>query len=235
MLKKITIILMTFAVCISVCACSSNGKKNMELQNAQSSILNLDSGKITVISQIETQDNADTIKSELIFKSNENGVLSYCQTQYDLNNKPVYCQYSDGEKCEQWLVGKGWSVLDTMQYSKDNPHRYAKLMATPFDKKAIDNIVCNETETEKTYSLELDPKVLNKTTYKNTDIEIISQSVTMLVNENDELVRYNDTSEILDKSTDSQNLYMLEMSLSDQNNIKEVNRPELRDYAEMNQ
>ncbi|MFZ2538435.1 MAG: hypothetical protein WAX04_05995 [Oscillospiraceae bacterium] len=230
MLKKIAIVVMILTVCISMVACSSDGKKHMELKNAQDTILNLDSGKITVISQFEGENKSDTIKSEFVFKTNPGGVLSYCQTQYDLNNKTVYCEYSDGEKSEQWLVGRGWSVLDTTQYSKDNPHRYAKLLATSFDKKSIDSIICDETETEKTYTMELDPKVLNKTTYKDTEIEIISQSVTMLVNAKNELVRYNDTSKVLDKSTDTQSLYMLEMALSEQNAIKEVVRPELRDY-----
>ncbi|MEG0693058.1 MAG: hypothetical protein RR444_08250 [Oscillospiraceae bacterium] len=231
MLKKIAIVAMTLALCISMTACSSDGKKHMELKNAQDTVLNLESGKITVISQIEDDNKSDTIKSELVFKTNPDGVISYCQMQYDLNNKPVYCEFSDGEKSEQWLVGRGWSVLDTMQYTKDNPHRYTKLLSTSFDKKSIDNIICDETETAKTYTMELDPKVLNKTTYKDSGIEIISQSVTMLVNANNELVRYNDTSKVLDKSTDTQSLYMLEMALSEQNAIKEVIRPELRDYA----
>ncbi len=231
MLKKIALAVMIFAVCVSMVACSSDGKKHMELKNAQNTILDLDSGKITVTSQFEAENKSDTIKSEFVFKTNPSGVISYCQTQYDLNNRPVYCEYSDGEKSEQWLVGRGWSVLDNTQYSKDNPHRYTKLLATSFDKKAIDSIICDETETEKTYTMELDPKVLNKTTYKDTEIEIISQSVTMLVNAKDGLVRYNDTSKVLDKSTDTQSLYMLEMALSEQNAVKEVARPELREYS----
>lgn len=231
MLKKITLALMALVVCISMAACSSDGKKHMELKNAQDTVLDLQSGKITVISQFEGENKSDTIKSELVFKTNAEGVLSYCQLQYDLSNKPVYCEYSDGKKSEQWLVGRGWSVLETAQYSKDNPHRYTKLLSTGFDKKSINSILCDEIETEKTYTMELDPKVLNQTTYKDTEIEIVSQSVTMLVNAKNELVRYNDTSKVIDKTTDTQSLYMLEMALSEQNAVKEVLRPELRDYT----
>lgn len=231
MLKKIIAASLTLVLCFSLTACGSDGKKHMELKNAQDAILDLQGGKITVTSQFEGENKSDTIKTELVFKSNDSGIMTYCQTQYDQNNKPVYCEYSDGEKSEQWLVGRGWSVLDTVQYTKESPHRYNKLLATSFDKKAIDTIICDEAEAVKTYTLELDPKVLNKTTYKDADIEIVSQSVSVLVNEKNELVRYNDTSKVIDRETNNENLYILEMVLSDQNAVKEVLRPELRDYA----
>ena len=231
MLKKIAMMGLALALCVSATACSSDGKKHLELKNAQDTILNLESGKITVVSQIEDNTSSDTIKSELIFKTNADGVISYCQTQYDLNNKPIYCEYSDGEKSEQWLVGIGWNVIDNTQYTKENPHRYTQLLSTEIDKNAIDSINCETSENASTYTVELDPDILNKTTYQNSGVEVVTESVTMLVNANEELVRYNDTSTILDVATQSESTYMLEMSLSEQNVVNEITRPDLRDYT----
>lgn len=231
MLKKIMVAVLTLAVCISMTACSSDGKKHMEIKNAQDAILTLDSGKISVLSQMESGNKSDTIKSELVFKMNASGIMTYCQTQYDLNQKPVYCEYSNGEKTEQWLVGRGWNVLDTVQYTKEKPHRYNMLLATSFDKKAIDSIVCDEKDAAKTYTMELDPKILNTTTYKDAPIEVVSQSVSLLVNEKNELVRYCDNSKIMDKESKLESNYTLEMTLSEQNTILDVPRPEHRDYV----
>ena len=231
MLKKIAMFGTALALCISMTACSSDGKRHMELKNAQDTILNLESGKITVVSQIEENNSSDTIKSELVFKTNPDGVISYCQMQYDLNNTPVYCEFSDGEKSEQWLIGVGWNVIDTTQYTKDNPHRYTQLLSTEIDEKSINTINLEETENSKAYTMELNPKALNDTIYKDSGIEIVSESVTMLVNSSNELIRYNDTTTTLDKTTDTTSLYMLEMTLSEQNTINEVTRPDLRDYT----
>ena len=228
-MKKIFCLVLAFIMILSLAGCSK-GKNVSNLKSAQGALLNLLSGKITVSAQIETNGSTDTVKSEFVFLKDENGKFKFCHSQYDNQNKPIFCEFSDGDTAKQWLIGRGWSEIDAVQYSKDNPHRFIRLLSTPFDKRQVKSITSTKEDGGVSYVVTINPDRVNKTTYKEADISVLSQTVTVFVNDKNEILSYTDTSTILDKSTNTETLYMLSFVISDQNAVTKVECPELREY-----
>lgn len=229
MLKKILSVLLAAAVCAGFAGCSSKTGTYGEVRKAQEAVASLESGKILVTAGYEKGGQADRTVTEFSFKLTESGNYEYCQTQFDQSNKAVYCEYSDGEKSEQWLVGSGWNSVGTTVYNKENPHRYLKLLSTPFEKKAVESCKQTEEGNSRCYTIVLKPKKLNETVYENTDVTVKSETVRVLVDSAGIIAGYSDEAELFDQQENADCFYTLDMQLSEINAVAEITKPDLRD------
>lgn len=230
MLKKISAVLLAAAVCLGFAGCSSASGKYDEVRKAQEAVAGWSSCKALVTTSYDNSVKSSRMVNEFAFRLTSSGNYEYCQTQYDQNNKAVYCEYSDGENSEQWLIGKGWSGMGVTVYNQKNPHRYIQLLSTPFEKKAIREVAVEEQEKNIRYTVSLNPDRLNETTYKDADIEVMEETVIATLNEAGELISYEDEAKIFDKQTEQECTYSLKAQLSEINTVAEIVKPELRDY-----
>lgn len=229
MLKKLLTVLAAAAVCLGITGCSAGSKDYSAIKKSQEAVRSLQSGRIIVTSTTKAK-KTEIVVTEFAYKLTATGTYEYCQTQYDGNNKAVYCEYSDGEKAEQWLIGSGWCVIDPTVYTKDNPHRYIKLISTVFDRKAIESIEVNEQTGKKCYTIILKPDILNETVYEDSDQEVLEETVTVTTDEDDNLVYYADAARFFDQPTGQEKEFTLEMELTEPNAVSEIVKPELREY-----
>lgn len=231
--KKAAAALLAAALCVGLTACGAfGGGKNYDaVKKAQEGVGELESGRIIVTSKHAKDAKSESVVTEFVFRTTAGGTSEYCQTQFDQNNKAVYCEYSDGEKSEQWLIGNGWSVIDPTVYTKENPHRYLRLLASPFDKKLVSKIETEQEGENMLYTLTLKPDRVNENLYPEANVEIKEERVSILVNAEGKLIAYGDVSQVYDKEAGEDCEYTLDMQLSDLNAVTEIKKPELRDYA----
>ena len=230
MLKKLISVLAAaalFAGCMTGCA--MDGGKYDAVKQAQAAVMTLSSGRLMVTAGYEKNTKSDRIVTEFIFQKLESGAYAYCQTQYDRNNKPVYCEYSDGTKTEQWLIGKGWGEMTGVLYSAESPHRYMKLLSTAYERKTVSSISMTQEDANKRYDMVLNPTRLNETVYTDGDAEALEESVSVLVGEDGGLLCYNDEARMKDHMMGEEIKYTLEIQLNQQNTVAEIQRPDLRD------
>lgn len=224
-MKKLALFLTAAAICLSLGGCGAS-KAYDEVSAAQKAVSELDSCKITVMTDKGEQNRKSNFKTEFSFKTNESGSQQYCQIQYDMNGKPVYCEYSDGEASEQWVLGKGWSRLECVPCTKKSPHRFMKLLSTPFDKKLIDKIAEEESGENKRFVISLNPEKLNRELYQKESFEVITETLTVILNADGKILCYNDIANVRDKESKKETLYKLDMMLSDYDKVKEIAKPE---------
>lgn len=230
MLKRIGFVLAAAALCAGCfTGCMAGGEEYGAVKQAQEAVSRLESGKLMVTAGCEKSSGSERIVTEFVFKRVESGNFAYCQTQYDRNNKPVYCEYSDGSKTEQWFIGKGWSELSGSLFTPEEPHRYIAMLSTPQERKAVQSVAMTPEDTNCRYDLTLDPARLNETVYADSDTEAVEEQISLLLNEAGELVCYNDDATLRDTLLGEEIRYTLEMQLSDCNSVGEVARPALRD------
>lgn len=228
--SAVSLTALALILCCSLSGCGSD-KSYGEVNEALSSVTKLKSGRITVLSQIEPSAAkvAQSIKSDLLFMEKGEG-YQYCHTQYDKSDKPTFCEYSDGEKTQQWLIGKGWGGSETA-FTKENPHKYIALLSNTPAQAAVETIICEEQPTGKQYTITLKPDVMNDTVYKNSEMTVISEEISLLVDENGMLQSYIDKAEIEDSASKQSRKYKLQITISDSNSITEVPQPQLREYT----
>ena len=230
MWKKLGAGLAALVLCAGLTGCSGS-KEYGEMKAAQEAVLSLTGGKLVMTAGYEKPGGSDRIVTEFVFRLTEAGTYSYCQTQFDRNNKPVYCEFSDGQKTEQWLIGKGWSDINAALYTPDEPHRYLQVLSTPLDKKAVRAITVTDEAGNRRYDAEMDPSRLNETVYTDGASELLEETVSLLLSDAGELLCYNDEARIRDVEMDEEDYYTLEMQLSEANMVTEIARPELRGYG----
>lgn len=231
MLKKISAVLLAAAVCLGFAGCSSASGKYDAVRKAQEAVSEWNSCKALVTASYDNSVKSSRMVNEFTFRLTSSGNYEYCQTQYDQNNKAVYCEYSDGETAEQWLIGKGWSGIGATVYNQKSPHRYIQLLSTTFDKKAVGEVTVEEQEKNIRYTIALNAEHLNETTYKDADIEVLEETVIATLNEAGELVSYEDEAKVFDKQSEQECVYSLNIQLSEINTVAEILKPELRDYS----
>lgn len=233
--KRAALGFLSLLAAVSLCACSNVKSKEYDtVCKAQAEVASMTSGKLTVMSRYENSRKNAQIKSEFTFSQTPDGKLAYCQTQTDSAGKIIYCDYSDGQKAEQWFIGKGWSEASRLSYSTENPHRYIRLIASPHSKEVITELVSSPNGADTQYTLTMNAQELNKTTYMDADFEVISQSIVIVTDKDGKLTSYDDTAQISDKATKTPTEYGLSITLSDANASIEIKRPDLRDYSSAN-
>jgi uncharacterized protein YcfL len=227
MIKRIITAGLIIVLCFGLVGCKSHKGYN-NLNKAQENMMKNNSAHLVISSSVKGQSKEDANVTDFVYKLNDKGVMEYVQSQQDANSKMVFCEVNDGEKAEQWLLGNGWSSIDATTYTKENPHRYLLLIAGKIEKKNIAKMTQTNDNTNTVYTIEMDPKRLNKTVYKDAAIEVKSQNVSFTVNENGDIICYNDKAVIYDKETDTEAEYMLEVQISEHNAITEIKKPDLQ-------
>lgn len=230
MLKKTLSFLLAGAACLAMAGCSGN--KDLDaVQKARQAVRELDSGRIIVTSTVKSR-KTERIVTEFTFRTTSSGGYEYCQLQYDNSSKPVYCEYSDGEKAEQWLIGSGWHVIDPAPYSREKPHRYVQLLSAPCADEAVESVEVADTPESKCYTLILKPDVLNETLYQDAEEQVQQETLTITTDNSGNMVYYADAALFFNPETQKERDVLLEMELSQANQVEEVARPELRDYSQ---
>lgn len=238
-IKRISIIGIIAGLCLSLSACNENGKDYDEIQRIQKNVAAQESGHMIISSRIApvadennaVSGKADNVTNEFTFKLNASGAVEYCQTQMDSSNKMIFCEISDGEKSEQWLLGKGWSSIDTTTYSKENPHQYIGIIINDIDKGAIGSIDKEIDGDNTVYRITMDVKKLNENHYKDANAELISHDISFTENKDGQLLRYTDDAVIAEGDTKLKNEYSLDIQMNEHNMIGEIKKPELRANA----
>lgn len=220
-------------VCLGSTGCAGNLGGYPDIKKAQERIGELQSGRIVVNTAFEKGKKAGSMTTEFLFRQKEDGTITYCQTQFDKDNKTIYCEYSDGSRVERWLIGKGWSEAEEQICNKENPHRYLKLLETPIEKKSISQIVTEEDGENTRFILTLDPAWLNENTYTDQTAEAVSETVTILLDKDGNLLRWQNEAVILDVASQMECYYRLDMQLTDLNMVGEIEKPELRTNFQM--
>lgn len=231
MIKKLMLTGIVLSACLVFSACTNGTKGYDDVKKAQTEFKKLNSCHMMISSKVNTGAKTDVITTDFTYKMNDKGIMEYCQSQQDAANKLVYCEMGNGEKAEQWLIGNGWTAIEAVEYSKDNLHRYIELLTNSMEKKAVNSVVKDKEDTNTRYTVELNSKELNNTIYKDAPMEVVSQEVSYLINSAGEIICYNDRAVILDKETNKEAEYTLEVQVSEQNTISEIKKPELRANA----
>lgn len=228
MVKKSLSILLVLSVGFIFTACSSSGKGSAEIVAAQKEVLKLSSGKIVVNASYENEFNSDTNITDFTFLLNKDNVYEYSQIQYDQSKKPLYCEINTSSMSEQWLLGAGWSKIETLKYDINNPPNMVSLITKEFEKKSISRIDKKTDGSNNVYTIEVDIDYLNKNIYKDSGMQVLSQNITYTVDENGLLVRYYDIADFLDKETGQKALYTVDASIIEQNTVTEITKPNYR-------
>lgn len=199
-----------------------------EVEEVQNNILLLESGKLNITSQADSTRNTEITKADFVFDVKDDGRLCYIQYQYDKKGKIIACEYSDGVTIEQWLIGNGWCTMSTNPYTQENTHRYLQLLSNTPSEDAIDEIVLEEKTNTNLYTIALNSEELNLTTYKDSAMEVQNEMVEINVDKNGNMSSYLNTARLKNSETDIENVYTLEIALSDYD--EEIVRPDLKEY-----
>lgn len=242
-IKKIITGMLVFAICLGCVSCSKQEDVTdenqtqttkvdetlySEVKEIQNNVLLLDSGKLDITSQADSTKNTELIKADFVFDISDDGRLSYIQYQYDKKGKIIACEYSNGITIEQWLIGNGWCTMSTNPYTNENTHRYLQLISNTPEINAINSITMEEKTNTDLYTLTMNAEELNNTTYKDSDTKVNTKMIEINVDKEGELTSYLNTAKVTDEVTEEENIYTLEIVLSEYDD--EIERPELKEY-----
>ena len=227
-IKKFMLLVFCILFSFTLCACSSHKKEYTAITKAQENIINLSSGKFIITSSYDKPEKANTIKTEFIFNKNSDGTLSYCQTQYDKNDKPVCCKFSDGKTTEQWLIGKGWETVEAPAFTADNPHQYISVLTEIIPNKYISSIAVNNEQENTVYTVDINSKNINKHKYNDSDLSISSETVKFILSSEGELNEYEDVASVKDTKSESDCIYTLNIKLVEKDNNPTITKPDLK-------
>lgn len=231
MLKKMLLSVLIISLGIFAVGCNGESKELDTIKTAQKKLMSATSGHIIAETALKTDKKSDVTTTDFSYKANENGIFTYCQEAKDSNGKVIFCEVGDGEKAEQWLIGKGWAVIEPVAYTTDNHHKFVSLISTPLDKKTVASVTKTVQDNGTVYTLKLNADVLNKTTYKDTSISLESQVVTFLIDKNGEITEYTDVAIIEDTELGEKNEYSVSVTLDQLNAVAEVKTPEVKQTA----
>ncbi|MEG0894813.1 MAG: hypothetical protein RSE93_03795 [Oscillospiraceae bacterium] len=215
-------------VCMAIClvGCSSKDTEMSKIEDAQNNISSMTSGKFEISTMVKTNTRTDATKTEFTFQQMQNGIIEYCQSQQDSRNKLVFCEYSDGESAEQWLLGKGWSVIEPTKYTLENPHRFISLITSKIDKGSVKSVTKSEDTSYQVYEVEMDCQKVPVSTEGNE--KLTSQKICFYVNSDGLISKYTDETIFVNTQTEQECQYSLEISLSEHNTLASVKKPDLK-------
>lgn len=228
-MKKIIATALVICICLSLAGCKSKKTNDYsDVKKAQAQLLKQSSAHMVMTSEVNSVTKSDKVVTDFTYKLTPDGVMEYCQSQQDVSNKMVFCEFGDGTTSEQWLIGHGWSVIEPVEYTVENPHKILQLLGNELDKKVIAEVTKNDEQTSIRYDITLNVEELNKTVYKDATIEVLAQDVSYTIDASGNIITYNDNATVLDKATNTNAEYTLEVKVSEQGTVSEVKKPELR-------
>lgn len=220
-------------LCLGAAGCSSNLKGYSEVKKAQEGIGALQSGRIILTTSYENGKKSGRMTTEFLFRLNEDDSISYCQTQFDGDNKSIYCEYGNGAQVEKWLIGKGWSDPEAQLCNRENPHRYLRLLSTPVEKASITEMASEPDGENTRYTMALNPEWLNANTYTDGTAEAVSETLAVTIDSQGQLTAWHDEAVMLDIATQTECRYRLDMEITDPNTVGEIVKPELRNNFQL--
>lgn len=239
--RRIIAGMLIFSICVGFTGCfkkdesedvtqteSVNQELYGQVQEVQSNILLLNSGKLDISSQADSTRNTEIVKADFVFDVGEDGRLSYIQYQYDKKGKIIACEYSDGVTIQQWLIGNGWCTMSTNPYTQENSHRYLQLLSTTPDINAVEGVFLEEKNNTDLYTITLNAEELNNTTYKDSATEVQNEMIEINTNKEGAMVSYLNTAKLKNIENDTDNLYTLEIVVSAYD--EEIVKPDLKEY-----
>lgn len=221
---------MLLAAVLMLCTAGCSRKDYQTVAEAQTRLGTLSSAKLTVTATAETNEPIETIRTDFSFCYLADGALQFCQTQYDNAGKVTYCAYSAGTDVEQWLLGAGWETLQNAGYNKENPHRYLRLLSTPYDRDEVKTIGKETADGVTHYTLTLNADRLNEGRYAQEPLRVVEQTVTVSVSDEGQVTGYTETAVFRDTQTEIESRYRLEIAVSGHNETPPAQKPSLREY-----
>lgn len=214
-----------------VCAFSGCGVDRSlydEMAAAQRQAGQMQSGIITLTVAFEEEGVSGEYAAELLFCKTENGTYAYCQKQYDPNEQITFCEYSDGTKTEQWMIGRGWEEIGEATFTEENPHRYLTMLSTAHEHGAIQTLEKESDGSGTRYLLTLDPNRAKELYYKESGCSVVSQTVTVSFDAEGHIVGYCEETVLHNDESGCDNTYRAELTCRDHDLITEAERPQLR-------
>lgn len=215
------------AVCL-LSGCGVDRALYDEMEAAQRQTVNLQSGMITLTVTFEEEGVSGEYAAQLLFCKTENGTYAYCQKQFDQNEQVTFCEYSDGVKTEQWMIGRGWEELGEATFTEENPHRYLTMLSVAHEHSAIRSLEKESDEAGTLYRLALDPNRAKELYYKESEYQVVSQTVTVSFDTEGRIIGYCEETVLHNEESGCDNTYRAELTCRDHDLITEVERPQLR-------
>lgn len=228
MKKQFLTALCAGAVCLTAAGCSGGLNGYDQVQTAYKTTAAMQSGQVIATAGYEKGDKAESMITELIFRENEDGSIAYCQTQFDRDNKAVYCEFCDGKTVEHWLIGKGWSKPENAPCDRENPHRYLRLLWEVPEKASLLDITCEPEGDSTRYLLTRDPEWLNQNVFAD-GTEALEETITLLLDREGKLCKWSQETLVREGGAGTECRYRLEMELSALDSVSEIGRPPLRE------
>lgn len=217
-----------------VCAltgCGADKTLYREMETLQKQAAALTSGTVTMTVQFEEDGVPGEYAAALTFCKTADGSFAYCQKQFDLNEQVVFCEYSDGKRTRQWMIGRGWEELGGAQFTEEKPHRYLAMMTTPYARKLIRHIEKETDESGTRYVLSMDAGRVTKAQYADGVFEVSAQTATITFDTEGLLTGYSEDTTLKHRETGVENAYHAELLLKEHDAVKTVEEPKLREYA----
>lgn len=228
MFKKMLLSVMIISVGLLAVGCNKSSKELDTIKGAQTKLSSAQSGHIVVQTALKTARKTDATITDFSYKANASGIFTYCQEAKDSGGKVIFCEVGDGEKAEQWLIGKGWEVVEPISYTTENQHRFVSLITSPLDGKTVASTSTTVQDNGTIYTLTMNADALNNTIYKDTAIKLTSQIITYLVDAKGDIIEYTDTAIIEDTELGETNEYSVSVSLDQIGTVVEVKTPEVK-------
>ena len=230
MRKKIVLSALLLAVSCVFSACGADRALYEEMAELQKQTAQLESGVLTLTVQFEENGIPGEYAAELIFCKTEGDAYAYCQKQFDQNDQVVFCEYSDGTKTKNWMIGRGWEEIGEAQFTKENPHRYLQMISSPYERKMIREIRKEADEGGTRYILEMNASRVSDACYPDDTFEVLEQVLTLTFDAEGKLVGYSENAILTQGDEGTQNSYRVDMTCKEQNAVTSVEEPDLRSY-----
>ncbi len=200
-----------------------------EMETVLSGVQSLTGGEMALSVSYEEPNSSGAYTGTFVFLRQESGALSYCQTQLDQNDQVVFCEYSDGEKAEQWMIGQGWRSVTHDPYTDAMLHPYLQMLSVQYERGDIRSIQKQVDESGICYTINMDADKVTNKQYKNdtATVSVKEQTIKLQVNTDGQLTSYEEDTTLTESQVDSS--YSVRVNLSKHNGITEIKRPQLRE------
>ena len=167
--------------------------------------------------------------AELTYSKTESG-YTYCQKQFDPNGQVTFCEYSDGNATEQWMIGRGWEEIGESGFTEEKPHRYIVMCTVAPEYRLVQRIEKTEDSAGVCYTASLDPGKAKEAFYKESGCDVVKQEITVSFDPEGKLAGYREETVLHNTESGCDNVYRAELSFREHNNITKVERPALRTH-----
>lgn len=200
-----------------------------EVKTVLSGVQSLTGGEFALSVSYQEPQGSGAYTGTFVFLRRESGTLSYCQTQLDQNDQVVFCEFSDGEKAEQWMIGQGWRAVSHEPYTDTMRHPYLQMLSAQYERAEIREIQKQVDASGICYTLYMDAGKVTQKQYANDTaaVSVKEQTIILQVNTDGQLTSYEENTTLTESQIDSS--YSVHVNLAKHNGVTEVKKPQLRE------